>query len=991
MKSKQASSESVGESTSIKPVQRRLLVPLAVVLLLLVGGFSLVLVSTYKNNLDQSSEQVLEGASDELAEALVEQSEALAALEEVFLRDAGLRDALKERDRERLLADYGDVFAQLRQDHGITHFYFHSPDRVNLLRVHKPEKHGDLIDRFTAREAERTGKTASGVELGPLGTFTLRVVRPVFDGGTLIGYLELGKEIEDILAGIHGKHDVELAVGIHKSALDRAKWEAGMKMLGREADWDHFPDDVLIYTSMPRFPSECEPYVDEASHTYDDVTAEAEFDGKTWRVMTSPLEDDSGAEVGYLIVMNDISEAKAAFKRLIAVATGAVLVLLTALIGFLYVVLRRTDQGIWKQQEALRESEKKYRNLVNNTADLFYRTDMKGKIIFVSPSVHRLSGYTAEEAIGMKMAEEVYANLQERAIFLSKIQEDGYIENFEAQLKRKDGSIWWVSSNAHFFKDQDGNIKGVEGITRDITSQKKSEKALKESEARLKKAQSVAKLGNWEYDISTGKIWGSEQAFRIYGIERTSPYLPLDRVEACTPDTPRVHQALVDLIQENKRYDIEFEVQQEGSGQTILIHSIAELVYENGMPAKVLGVIQDVTEQKKAEEERKDLEDQLQHAQKMEAIGMLAGGVAHDLNNILGGLVSYPELLLLQLPEDSPLRESILTIKKSGEKVAAIVQDLLTLARRGVVVNQVVNLNDVIADYLKSPEHEKLQSYHPGVHLETHLDQDILNILGSSTHVSKTVMNLVSNAAEAMPEGGNITLSTENRYIDRPIRDYDDVKEGDYVVLTIADTGTGISPDDIGKIFEPFYTKKKMGRSGTGLGMAVVWGTVKDHNGYIDVQSTEGKGTTFTLYFPVTREKLPEDESDLAIESYSGNGESVLIVDDVEEQRQIASGMLIELGYSVVSVPSGEEAVEYLKTNKVDLLLLDMIMDPGMDGLDTYKKILELHPVQKAIIASGFSETDRVKEVQSLGAGAYIGKPLLLEKIGLAVKEELEN
>jgi CheY-like chemotaxis protein len=224
-----------------------------------------------------------------------------------------------------------------------------------------------------------------------------------------------------------------------------------------------------------------------------------------------------------------------------------------------------------------------------------------------------------------------------------------------------------------------------------------------------------------------------------------------------------------------------------------------------------------------------------------------------------------------------------------------------------------------------------------------------------------------------------------------PIRGYDDVKEGDYVVLTVSDTGTGISPDDIKKIFEPFYTKKKMGRSGTGLGMAVVWGTVKDHNGYIDVESTEGKGTTFTLYFPATREELPADKSHLVIGAYSGDGESILVIDDVEEQRNIASGMLKELGYSVVSVSSGEEGVEYLKTNEVDLLVLDMIMDPGMDGLDTYRKILEIHPGQKAIIASGFSETGRVKEVLSLGAGAYIRKPFLLEKMGLAIKEELKK
>ena len=172
--------------------------------------------------------------------------------------------------------------------------------------------------------------------------------------------------------------------------------------------------------------------------------------------------------------------------------------------------------------------------------------------------------------------------------------------------------------------------------------------------------------------------------------------------------------------------------------------------------------------------------------------------------------------------------------------------------------------------------------------------------------------------------------------------------------------------------------------------MAVVWGTVKDHDGYIHVDSTEGRGTTFTLYFPATRKSLGE-RAEISLKDLMGKGEAILVVDDVEEQRKIASGMLKELGYSAVSVPSGEEAVEYLKTHKVDLLVLDMIMDPGMDGLDTYKKIIEIHPGQKAIIASGFSETDRAKALQGLGVGAYIKKPFLLEKIGLAVKEELEK
>jgi len=393
----------------------------------------------------------------------------------------------------------------------------------------------------------------------------------------------------------------------------------------------------------------------------------------------------------------------------------------------------------------------------------------------------------------------------------------------------------------------------------------------------------------------------------------------------------------------------------------------------------------------RAENERRRLETQLAHSQKMEAIGTLAGGVAHDLNNILSATVSYPDLILMDLPEESPLRTPILTIQQSGTKAAAIVQDLLTLARRGVVVTEVINLNHVIDNYLESPEFEKLREFHLNVKIESNLETNLLNIMGSSVHLSKTVMNLVSNAAESMDDGGNIFITTESKYIDKPIRGYDDIKEGDYVILTVSDTGKGISARDLERIFEPFFTKKKMGRSGTGLGMAVVWGTVKDHKGYIDIQSTEGKGTTFTLYFPVTRKEISGQEKALPMEEYMGNGESILVVDDVEDQREIASRILIKLGYSVTSVSSGEEAVDYMKDNSVDLLVLDMIMDPGINGLETYKRILDFHPNQKAIIASGFSATERVKEAQRLGAGAYIKKPYTLEKIGIVVKTELDN
>jgi CheY-like chemotaxis protein len=223
------------------------------------------------------------------------------------------------------------------------------------------------------------------------------------------------------------------------------------------------------------------------------------------------------------------------------------------------------------------------------------------------------------------------------------------------------------------------------------------------------------------------------------------------------------------------------------------------------------------------------------------------------------------------------------------------------------------------------------------------------------------------------------------------VKGNDHIETGEYVVLRVTDNGRGITSGDLEKIFEPFYTKKVMGRSGTGLGLAVVWGVVKDHHGSIDVQSEEGKGSTFTLYFPVTREEMVNDLKAVPLESYTGRGESILVVDDVKEQRELATAMLSGLGYRVSSVSSGEEAVTYLKTNKTDLLVLDMIMDPGMDGLETYQEVIEINPRQKAIIVSGFSETDRVKKAQELGAGPYVRKPYIREKIGLAIRRELDK
>jgi len=539
--------------------------------------------------------------------------------------------------------------------------------------------------------------------------------------------------------------------------------------------------------------------------------------------------------------------------------------LLTPMLWFMliYSYLKElTTDDLRKSEGALRESEEKYRLLIENQTDMVVKVDIEGKFQFISPSYCEMFGKVNEELLGKKFMPFVHEDDRETtAKAMEALYYPPHKVSIEQRAMTKDGWKWlsWMDTAV---LDENKNVVAIIGVGRDITERKQTEKILRESE------------------------------------------------------------------------------------------------------------------------------DKLARSKKMESLGLLAGGVAHDLNNLLAGIVSYPELLLMDLPEDSKLRKPIETMQESGHRAAAIVQDLLTMARGAAITKEPLNLNYIVSDYLNSPEFKKLEHFHSTVTLKTKFDRDLLNINGSHVHLRKVVMNLVSNASEAIEGSGNVTISTMNRYVDRPQRGYDDVNIGEYVVLAVSDNGSGISPDDLERIFEPFYTKKVLGRSGTGLGLAVVWNTVQDHKGYIDVTSNE-IGTTFELYFPITRDEISDKNLFIPIKDYKGNGETILVVDDVEIQREISCKMLDTLGYKTKAVSSGEEAVEYLKEHTVDLILLDMIMDPGINGRETYERIIKIHPNQKAIIVSGYAETTDVKKIQKLGAGKYIKKPLTLERLGLVIKEGL--
>ena len=643
-------------------------------------------------------------------------------------------------------------------------------------------------------------------------------------------------------------------------------------------------------------------------------------------------------------------------------------------------------------EKALSESEEKFRKIVESSPMGFhmYRLEENGRLVFVEANL------AADAIYGVDNKQFYGKDIEEAFPALA----DTDIPNRYRQICTKGEQI--KGEQIHYIDKQIQGIFEVHAFQTapnymavmfsDITERKQAEEALRRSEEKYRNILETIEDGYFELDTNGDLIFFNTALCKITGYDRDELMGLNYRQYSSLETAEKMFQVFNQIYQTGKpkgivNFDINLKV-----GHAITIDlSAAPIKNSDRKIIGFRGMIRDVTERKKAEEERRKLEKELQQAQKMEAIGTLAGGVAHDLNNILTGIVSYPELILMDLPQNSPMRDSIKTIQESGKKATAIVQDLLTLARRGVSTSEIVNLNDIISEYLISPEFEKLKTFHPLVDIETCLDFSLSNIAGSPVHLSKTVMNLISNAAEAMVEGGTLSLSTENGYIDQPISGYNDFNEGDYVVLTVSDTGVGIAAEEINRIFEPFFTKKVMGRSGTGLGMAVVWGTVKDHKGYIHVVSELEKGTTIKLYFPITRKERASDQKSIELAYYMGNGESILVVDDVREQREIASKILSQLGYSVRSASSGEVAVKFMRNETADLIVLDMIMSPGIDGLETYERIISIHPNQKAIILSGFSETNRVKKAQQLGAGTYVRKPYTIERIGMAIKAELEK
>jgi len=587
----------------------------------------------------------------------------------------------------------------------------------------------------------------------------------------------------------------------------------------------------------------------------------------------------------------------------------------------------------------------------------------------VNPAFTKTLGYTEDELLGKSFIE--FLHPEDRHSTLAAMDEDKERgkkpRTLENRFRTKSGDYRWLEwSNLEDL----GNGTSF-AVARDITERKAAEKRLKMSERKFRSYVDNAPDGIFVANREGRYIDANQMACELTGYPRDE-LLTMSLIDLIQEGSVNAARKHFKTVVENGFADGEIEIRKkDGSDRYWRVKAVT---LDSG---KFLAFVQDITETKRL----RDLESR---AERLELAGTIAGQVAHDFNNLLAPIMAYPEFIQEQLSEDHPAQTLLQDIENAAGKIADINQDLLTMGRRGHYTQNILNLNEIVRQVVKEAE---VQFSTVSINME--LGGDLLSIVGGEAQIYRMLNNLIYNALDAMLGVGEISIKTENFHSDKPIASfYAHIPRGEYVVLTITDTGCGIADEEIKNIFDPFYsTKKSDKRRGSGLGLSIVDAVMKDHHGFIDVSSRINEGTTFYLYFPATKEQSgdrPEGHLD-------GGNESVLIVDDDQVQRDVSFRLLRRLGYSVSVVGSGEDAIEFVKDNPQDLLLLDMIMSSGMDGAETYRKILETYPDQRAIIISGYSETERVIEAQRLGAGQFVRKPLTMQTIALAVRSELDR
>ena len=643
---------------------------------------------------------------------------------------------------------------------------------------------------------------------------------------------------------------------------------------------------------------------------------------------------------------------------------------------------------IRKAEGAVRKSEEKYRLIVQNQNDLVVKFDSNQRIVYASPSYCRTFGKSENDLLGSDFKPLIHPeDIPAVKASLATLTEEPHVTSHEERAKTVDGWKWFSWSAKAVFNN--GKIEEVISVGRDVTERKKAENELLRSKQNIEEAQRIAHMGSWEWDLNTKKVVWSDELYRIYGRNKEQGPPSLENWQK------HIHPDDVVLLENQIKesfvagtYSTEYRLIRYDNGEERTVHAEGKVRYtDEGIPSKHFGIAIDITERKKAEKEKEMLEARIQQAQKMESIGSLAGGIAHDFNNMLFPIVGLAEILAEDLPPGSPERVNAQEILHAGKRAADLVNQILAFSRQ----QEHKLIPTRVQQVLKEVVNLSRSTIPTNIRINQDLQPECGLVLADSTQIHQIGMNLITNAYHAVEQiDGQISVQVKEVVLNEDSISTMSIQPGKYAILSVSDNGVGISPANLKKIFDPYFTTKGIGK-GTGLGLAVVYGIVKEHKGDIKVHSEIGKGTTFEIFLPLMA--APEaTESDIGQVPLEGGTERILLIDDEAPIARLSRQMLERLGYKISERTSSVDALEAFKTNPdaYDLVLTDMSM-PNMTGEKLAREMLAVRPDMPIIICTGFSERMNEAHARAMGFKGYLMKPVVKAALATEVRRVLDE
>ena len=640
------------------------------------------------------------------------------------------------------------------------------------------------------------------------------------------------------------------------------------------------------------------------------------------------------------------------------------------------------------------EDEIRFRSeILDAVGQAVIATDLDGRVLYWNRAAEQLFGWTEAEMIGQPARVLVPPDMVDYAELILERIRSGESWSGEFLVRHKDGTLFIAYVSDTLLRDRSGRVVGAVGLFTDLTQAKRVEERLRRSEALLAESQRIAKIGSWEWDPATGALTCSEEWRRMFGYQPGDEVTIESMIAAIHPDDrERVVRIASQTRESGTRFEYDFVIPTPEGPRTI--HCIGRVIRDTeGRAVRLVGTNQDVTERRRAEEALRQSQERLHLSQRLEAVGQLAGGVAHDFNNLLTAITSYTQLLLEGFAPNDARREDLLEIKKAAERATSLTRQLLAFSRRQVLDPRVVDLNAVVTDL------EKMLRRLIGAHIALVTDcstrRPLPRVRADIAQLEQVIVNLAVNARDAMPDGGTLTIRTgEARLTEADCRDHSDfdVRPGRYVAMTVSDTGIGMDAATQARIFEPFFTTKGPGK-GTGLGLATVYGIVKQSGGYIAVTSEPGRGTTFRIYLPAETDSAPvPSEGTGGSDSTPEGSGTILLVEDEMPVRALARRVLEQSGYTVLEAADGLEGARVADAfaGDIDLLLTDVVM-PNLGGRGLVERLRPKRPRMAVMFISGYPAGEVDRGGLTSGGATYLEKPFSPRLLRETVRQALED